>query len=179
MNFFTILSVASSATQLFASFQQAAAMRAYYQAQADVSRLQYQQKRIEAKEQANRVLRDANRTLGSTIAQAAAGGVLSSDGSVYLNQLTTLRNAAIDLNAADFNVNILSSISDLQYNNITQTANLQIPGALLNSLSGFGTDLVNINQSGLLSGKSKKDMDFVTSRGTFTTQDLENMDRGL
>lgn len=51
MNIFTILSVASSIGSAFASMQQAAAMQAYYDAQADVTRLQYEAKRIEAREQ--------------------------------------------------------------------------------------------------------------------------------
>ena len=46
MNFFAILQVASSIGSAFVNRQQAAAMKAYYDAQADVSRLQYESKRI-------------------------------------------------------------------------------------------------------------------------------------
>ena len=46
MNFFAILQVASAIGSAFANRQQAAAMKAYYDAQADVSRLQYESKRI-------------------------------------------------------------------------------------------------------------------------------------
>ena len=74
--FFTILSVASSLGQAFASYQQGLAMKAYYDAQADISQLQYAQKRADAKEQGVRVLQETNKALGSALAQAAAGGIL-------------------------------------------------------------------------------------------------------
>ena len=74
-SFFSVLSVASSIGQAFMGYQQAAAMRAYYQSQADLTRLQYQQKKVAAKEEAVKALKATNRAIASTIAQAAAGGI--------------------------------------------------------------------------------------------------------
>ena len=151
-SFFTILSVASSVGQAFASYQQAAAMRAYYQAQADVSGLQYAQKRAEAKEQAAKVLKQVNRDLGSAVAQAAAGGILSTEGSALLQNTISLSEGIKDFNLATFNAEIIDNIGALEYANLMQTGQTQLTGGIIDALSGFGTNLTSIRKSGLNSG---------------------------
>ena len=61
--FFTVLSVASSAMQAISTYNQGMAMKAYYDAQADVSRLQYKTKVVEAREQGVRALKENNKVL--------------------------------------------------------------------------------------------------------------------
>ena len=150
--FFSVLSVASSIGQAFMSYQQAAAMKAYYDAQADISRLQYSQKRVEAKEQGVRVLKETNRALGSALAQAAAGGILATEGSALLQQSVSLRGGVEDFNLATFNEEILANMGALEYANLQQAGRTQMTGSLIGALSGFGTNITNAYQGGLYSG---------------------------
>jgi len=151
-SFFSVLSVASSIGQAFMSYQQAAAMKAYYDAQADISRLQYSQKRVEAKEQGVRVLKETNRALGSALAQAAAGGILATEGSALLQQSVSLRGGVEDFNLATFNEEILANMGALEYANLQQAGQTQMTGGLIGALSGFGTNITNAYQGGLYSG---------------------------
>lgn len=150
--FFSVLSVASSIGQAFMSYQQAAAMKAYYDAQADISRLQYSQKRVEAKEQGVRVLKETNRALGSALAQAAAGGILATEGSALLQQTVSLRGGVEDFNLATFNEEILSNMGALEYANLQQAGRTQMTGGLIGALAGLGTNITSAYQGGLYSG---------------------------
>ena len=154
-NFFTILSVASSATQAFLNFQQGQAMKAYYDSQADIAQLQYEAKKVEAKEQGVRALKEANRAAAAIVAKGAAGGVLSSSGSVLLNQTVSLAEGIRDLNTAKFNENILNNLSAAQYNNFKQAGDNSAAGGVLTALSGFGTSLYSTFEAGGFSGPSK------------------------
>ena len=150
--FFSVLSVASSIGQAFMSYQQAAAMKAYYDAQADLSRLQYSQKRVEAKEQGVKVLKETNRALGSALAQAAAGGILATEGSALLQQTVSLRGGIEDFNLATFNEEILANMGALEYANLQQAGRTQMTGGLIGALAGFGTNITSAYQGGLYSG---------------------------
>ena len=147
--FFTILSVASSLSTAFLSYQQGLAMKAYYDAQADISKLQYAQKRAEAKEQGVRVLQETNKALGSAMAQAAAGGILGTEGSALLQRTISLRQGVEDFRMANLNAELLTNMSALEYNNLQQAGNIKLQSSALDALTGFGTDLVNIEQAGL------------------------------
>ena len=150
--FFTILSVASSIGQAFASYQQAAAMQAYYDAQADISRLQYAQKRVEAKEQGVQVLRATNRAIGTSIAQAAAGGILGTEGSALLGQTISLREGMQDYRLSQMNAQILGNLGAVEYQNLKQAGAIQQQQGVLGALTGFGTDITRSYQGGLFSG---------------------------
>ena len=127
-------------------------MKAYYDAQADLSRLQYSQKRVEAKEQGVRVLKETNRALGSALAQAAAGGILATEGSALLQQTVSLRGGVEDFNLATFNEEVLANIGALEYANLQQAGRTQMTGGLIGALSGFGTNITSAYQGGLYSG---------------------------
>lgn len=176
MSFFTILSVASSIGQAFASYQQAAAMKAYYDAQADLSRLQYAQKKVEAKEQGVKVLKATNKALGAAVAQAAAGGILSTEGSALMQQQVSLRGGAEDFNLTQFNVDMLQNMSAIEYANLTQAGKTTMQSGIMSALTGFGTNISSAYQGGLFSGLNRKTTP--TSFGSYTAQDLDNMDRG-
>jgi hypothetical protein len=155
-SFFTILSVASSIGQAFASYQQAAAMQAYYDAQADLSKLEYASKRAQAKEDGVRVLREVNKALGSALAQAAAGGILGTEGSALMQQQVTLRAGAEDFRMANLNAELLTNMGALEYNNLKQAGNVKLQAGAFDALTGFGTDLVNIEQAGLFEPVKQK-----------------------
>lgn len=154
--FFTILSVASSLGQAFASYQQGLAMKAYYDAQADISQLQYAQKRADAKEQGVRVLQETNKALGSALAQAAAGGILGTQGSALMQQTISLRQGMQDFRMANLNAELLTNMGALEYNNLKQAGNIKLQSSAFDALTGFGTDLVNIEQAGLFEPVKQK-----------------------
>lgn len=149
MSIFTILSVASSITSAFMGVQQAAAMQAYYQAQADMTRLQYRAKRIEAKEQGVEALKNSNRAAAAIAAKGAAGGILINSGSVQNLLGITAREGALDLRTAQLNEQILDDMGQIQYNNLIQAGKNKGATGILGALSGLGTDITNIYTGGL------------------------------
>tara|TARA_B100001939_G_C16907987_1_gene603238 strand:- start:398 stop:916 length:519 start_codon:yes stop_codon:yes gene_type:complete len=149
MNIFTILSVASSIGSAFASMQQAAAMQAYYDAQADVTRLQYEAKRIEAREQGVEALKNTNRAVAAIVAKGAAGGILTTSGSALLGQTISIAEGATDLRTAQLNQEIISNMGNVQYRNLQLAGDAAQAGGILSALAGLGTDIVNIQQGGL------------------------------
>jgi hypothetical protein len=151
MNFFTILSVASSLSQAFVSYQQGLAMKAYYDSQADLARLKYEQEKVKAKEQGVQALKKANKTISTLVASAASSGILSTTGSVMLGQTMSLRAAAEDINTAQFNARILDNFGVIEYNNLKAAGEIQQQSGALSAISGLGTDLVSMTESGLFS----------------------------
>jgi hypothetical protein len=145
-SFFSILSVVSSISQAFVSYQQAAAMKAYYDSQADITRLKYNQERAKAKEEGAQALKKANQTIATMVASAASGGVLTNEGSVMLGQTLSLRAAAEDYNTAAFNAQILNNFGIIEYNNLKQAGIIQQQAGMLGAIAGFGTDLTQTYQ---------------------------------
>tara|TARA_E500000305_G_scaffold83573_1_gene69365 strand:- start:1721 stop:2269 length:549 start_codon:yes stop_codon:yes gene_type:complete len=154
-SFFTILSVASSVSSAFANRQQAAAMKAYYDAQADVSRLQYESKRIEAKEQGVAALKNTNRAIAAIVAKAAAGGVLSTSGSALLGQTISLAEGARDLRTSQLNQSIFSNMGAVDFQNLKAAGEAKLQTGTLGALAGLGTDLTSGYMGGLFSDLSK------------------------
>lgn len=146
--FFTVLQVASSVSQAFVARQQAAAMKAYYDAQADISQLQYENKRVQAREQGVQVLKSVNEAMGSAMAQTAAGGILSTEGSALLGQTQSLRDGLLDFRMANLNQELLLNMGQLEYNNLRQAGQIEMESGTIDALAGLGTDIVNIEDAG-------------------------------
>jgi len=174
-SFFSVLSVASSIGQAFMGYQQAAAMRAYYQSQADLTRLQYQQKKVAAKEEAVKALKATNRAIASTIAQAAAGGILSTEGSALLQQTVSLRGGMEDFQTALYNQQILQNFGTMEARSLQTAGSYQERFGLLGALTGLGT---NLSQA-YTQTATPYTPTIPNQFGTYTTQDLIDMDRGL
>jgi hypothetical protein len=173
-SFFTVLSVASSITGAFMNLRQAQAMKAYYDAQADIAKIQYESKRVQAKEQGTQALKNANRAIGSIVAKGAAGGVLTTTGSVMLGQTISLADGVRDLNTSEYNANLLNNIGAIQYSNLKDAGDSALQGGILSALSGLGTNLYSTYDAGLFSGFSQKTPQ---TFGTYTASDLDEMDR--
>jgi len=148
MNPFVVLQIATAIGSAFANRQQAAAMKAYYDAQADVSRLQYESKRIEAKEQGVQALKNTNRAIAAAVAKGAAGGILATSGSALLGQTISLAEGARDLRTSQLNQIIFGNMGDVQYKNLQDAGVNAQAGGTLSALAGLGTDLTNIYRSG-------------------------------
>ena len=65
MSFWTVVAVASSVGKAYATLYSAAATKASMDAQADISALQFKEKRIEYKEQGVEALKETNKALGT------------------------------------------------------------------------------------------------------------------
>ena len=147
--FFTVLSVASSITSAFASMQQAAAMKAYYDAQADVSRLQYESKRIQAREQGVEALKNTNRAVAAIVAKGAAGGILPTSGSPLLAQTISLAEGATDLRTSKLNQEIIQNMGVLEFQNLKAAGEASATTGILGALGGLGTDITKSYMGGL------------------------------
>jgi len=152
MNWLAVISVVSSLGEAFAGVRQAQAMKAMYDAQADVQRLQYEQKRVEAREQGNKVLKATNNALANALAQNAAGGMLTSEGSALLTQTLTIREGAEDFQLSKLNEEIIQNLGLIEYRNSKEAGRIKEKAGIFSAITGFGTDITSAKTKGLFDG---------------------------
>ena len=138
--------------EAFAGVRQAQAMKAMYDAQADVQRLQYEQKRVEAREQGNKVLKATNNALANALAQNAAGGMLTSEGSALLTQTLTIREGAEDFQLSKLNEEIIQNLGLIEYRNSKEAGRIKEKAGIFSAITGFGTDITSAKTKGLFDG---------------------------
>lgn len=173
MNFFTILSVASSISSGFLNIQQAQATKAYYDAQADLTRLQYAQKKLAVKQEAQKVLRATNSAIATAVARAASGGILSTEGSALFSQAVSLRGAAEDLQTTEFNQRILDNFATIESTSLKTAGDYTQRFGYLTAITGLGTDLSQAYKE----TATPKPATIPRRFGNFTADDLNLMDR--
>jgi hypothetical protein len=144
--FFTVLSVASSAMQAISAYNQGMAMKAYYDAQADVSALKYKTQRVEAREQGVKALKESNKALSSIIARGAAGGILTNEGSMLFQQSLSIREGAEDFQISKINQELLQNLGIIEFTNLKQAGQQSKQTGIMGALTGFGTDMVGLNK---------------------------------
>ena len=148
MSWWTVIAVASSAMKAYGTYMQGMATKAYYDAQADISLLQYKEKRIEAKEKGVDALSATNAALSAIIAKGAAGGVLTNEGSVLTNQWVTLRSGSEDFGIAGINQELMFNLGILQFTNLKTAGAMAGKFGVLNAITGLGTDIGTIGLTG-------------------------------
>ena len=141
MSWWTVIAVASSAMKAYGTYMQGMATKAYYDAQADISLLQYKEKRIEAKENGVKALSATNEALSAIIAKGAAGGVLTNEGSVLTNQWVTLRSGSEDFGLSGINQELMHNLGILQFTNLKTAGAMAGKFGVLNAITGLGTDI--------------------------------------
>ena len=141
MSWWTVIAVASSAMKAYGTYMQGMATKAYYDAQADISLLQYKEKRIEAKEKGVDALSATNEALSAIIAKGAAGGVLTNEGSVLTNQWVTLRSGSEDFGLSGINQELMHNLGILQFTNLKTAGAMAGKFGVLNAITGLGTDI--------------------------------------
>ena len=154
MSWWTVIAVASSAMKAYGTYMQGMATKAYYDAKADISLLQYKEKRIEAKEKGVEALELTNQTLSAIIARGAAGGVLTNEGSVLANQLVTLRSGAEDFGISGINQELMFNLGILQFTNLKTAGKMAGKFGILNAITGLGTDIGTIGMTGVWDAKA-------------------------
>jgi hypothetical protein len=145
MSVWTIVAVAASVGKAYTTYQSGMAQKAYYDSQADITRLQYKQKEIEAKEDGVKVLEETNKTIGTIIAKAASGGMLPNEGSALLS--TTL---------SQINQELMQNLGIIEYTNLKNAGKFAKQAGIMGAIFGLGTDIATVGAAGGFEKKPTK-----------------------
>lgn len=156
MSFWTVVAVASSVGKAYATLYSAAATKASMDAQADISALQFKEKRIEYKEQGVEALKETNKALGTIVARGAAGGALTNEGSILTSQIVSLREGAEDFSLAALNQELTQNLGIIQFNNYKIAGKQAKKMGYLNAIFGLGTDIGKMGSTGAFDKKPDK-----------------------
>jgi|SRR6056300_1612818 len=147
-----ILAVVGAAGKAYAAYYEGMAKKAYYDAQADLSVLKYESKRIEAKEAGVAALEETNRALSTLIAKGAAGGILPDEGSILVAQNVSLRSGVEDYNIAAINQELAQNLGVIEFNNLKQAGKVAKQMGTMSAIFGFATDIGTLASTGTFSG---------------------------
>ena len=156
MSVWTIVAVAASVGKAYATYQQGMAQKAYYDSQADIARLQYKQKEIEAKEDGVKVLKETNKTISTIIAKAASGGMLPNEGSALLSTTLSLQAGVEDFNVAQINQELMQNLGIIEYTNLKNAGKFAKQAGIMGAIFGLGTDIGEIGVAGGFEKKPTK-----------------------
>ena len=148
MSPWTIVAVVASVGKAYATYQSGMAQKAYYDSQADIAKLQYKQKEIEAKEDGVKVLKETNAAIGTIIAKAASGGMLTNEGSVLLATTLSLSSGAEDFNVAQINQELMQNLGVIEYTNLKNAGKQAMKAGIMGAIFGLGTDIATIGSAG-------------------------------
>ena len=148
MSVWTIVAVAASVGKAYATYQSGMAQKAYYDSQADIARLQYKQKEIEAKEDGVKVLKETNKTISTIIAKAASGGMLPNEGSALLSTTLSLQAGVEDFNVAQINQELMQNLGIIEYTNLKNAGKFAKKAGIMGAIFGLGTDIGTIGSAG-------------------------------
>jgi hypothetical protein len=143
-SFFTILSVASTVSKAFLGYQQAAAMKAYYDAQADLAGVRARITKVQAQEDANQALRDLNENLSSNVARAAAGGISPYIGSPATINAISTRYGVQDYLLARDTAKIADSMGIMEAQILRDAGDMYNQGGLIGAFADVGIGVYNI-----------------------------------
>ena len=156
MSVWTIVAVAASVGKAYATYQSGMAQKAYYDSQADITRLQYKQKEIEAKEDGVKVLKETNKTISTIIAKAASGGMLTNEGSALLATTLSLSSGVEDFNVAQINQELMQNLGIIEYTNLKNAGKFAKQAGIMGAIFGLGTDIGEIGVAGGFETKPTK-----------------------
>ena len=148
MSPWTIVAVIASVGKSYATYQAGMAQKAYYDSQADIAKLQYKQKEIEAKEDGVKVLKETNAAISTIIAKAASGGMLTNEGSVLLATTLSLSSGAEDFNVAQINQELMQNLGIIEYTNLRNAGKQAKKAGIMGAIFGLGTDIATIGSAG-------------------------------
>ena len=142
------VAVAASIGKAYTTYQSGMAQKAYYDSQADITRLQYKQKEIEAKEDGVKVLKETNATISTIIAKAASGGMLPNEGSALLATTLSLSSGVEDFNVAQINQELMQNLGIIEYINLKNAGKTAKQAGIMGAIFGLGTDIATVGQAG-------------------------------
>ena len=142
------VAVAASIGKAYTTYQSGMAQKAYYDSQADIAKLQYKQKEIEAKEDGVKVLKETNKTISTIIAKAASGGMLPNEGSALLATTLSLSAGVEDFNVAQINQELMQNLGIIEYTNLKNAGKTAKQAGIMGAIFGLGTDIATVGQAG-------------------------------
>ena len=142
------VAVAASIGKAYTTYQAGMAQKAYYDSQADITRLQYKQKEIEAKEDGVKVLKKANADISTIIAKAASGGMLPNEGSALLATTLSLSSGVEDFNVSQMNEELMQNLGIIEYTNLKNAGKFAKQAGIMGAIFGLGTDIGTIGSAG-------------------------------
>jgi len=142
------VAVAASIGKAYTTYQSGMAQKAYFDSQADTTRLQYKQKEIEAKEDGVKVLKKANADISTIIAKAASGGMLPNEGSALLATTLSLSAGVEDFNVAQINQELMQNLGIIEYTNLKNAGKQAKKAGIMGAIFGLGTDIATIGTAG-------------------------------
>jgi len=138
------VAVAASIGKAYTTYQAGMAQKAYYDSQADITRLQYKSKEIEAKEAGVEALKETNKALSTIIAKAAAGGMLPNEGSALLAQTMSIKEGAEDFQVSKLNEEIIQNLGIIEFQNLKMAGKFAKQAGIMGAIFGLGTDIATI-----------------------------------
>ena len=142
------VAVAASIGKAYTTYQSGMAQKAYYDSQAAITKLQYKQKEIEAKEDGVKVLKKANADISTIIAKAASGGMLPNEGSALLATTISLSSGVEDFNVAQINQELMQNLGIIEYINLKNAGKTAKQAGIMGAIFGLGTDIATIGSAG-------------------------------
>ena len=152
----------------YATYQAGMAQKAYYDSQADVAKLKYKSKEVEAKEDGVKVLKETNKYLSELIAKGGSSGFMPMEGSMEVAQIVSLRSGSTDFSVTQINQELAQNLGLIEFSNLKAAgkAAKQVPG-IMGAIFGLGTDIGTIGQAGGFSKKpSTTDVDITSTEGS-------------
>jgi len=162
MNPFAILAVVAAVGKAYATYQAGMAQKAYYDAQADQSRLKYKSEEIEAKEQGVKALEESNKMLSTIIAKGASSGFLVSEGTNKLAQIITVKSGVEDFNTATLNQEIIQNLGLIEFGNLKAAGKSAAKAGIYKALFSLGADIGTVGATGGLTPKSSPETGSIT-----------------
>ena len=74
--------------------------------------------------------------------------MLVDEGSILVAQQVSLRNGVEDYSIAAINQEIMQNLGIVEYNNLKQAGKFAKQGGILKAITGFGTDMATLGQTG-------------------------------
>jgi len=149
MNWFQVLYIAGTIAQTYGNLYAAYAQKAAYDAQADWSLREYKSKRLDAKADGVQVLKRLNSDLATIVANGAAGNVMTTSGSIYMQKIMSVRRGSEDFGLAAINQTLMENIGALQFANLKQAGKYAKKFGVINAIADLGMSVANYKMLGL------------------------------
>jgi hypothetical protein len=149
MNWFQVLYIAGTIAQTYGNLYAAYAQKAAYDAQADWSLREYKSKKLDAKADGVQVLKRLNSDLATIVANGAAGNVMTTSGSIYMQKIMSVRRGSEDFGLAGINQTLMENIGALQFANLKQAGKYAKKLGVINAIADLGMSFANYKMLGL------------------------------
>ena len=153
MSWFQVLYVAGSIAQAYGNLYSAYATKAAYDAKADWSLREYKSKKLDAKSDGIQVLKRLNSDLATIVANGAAGNVMTTSGSIYMQKIMSVRRGSEDFGLAGINQTLMENIGAVEFANLKLAGKYAKKFGVINTIADLGMSVANYKMLGL--GKYK------------------------